>query len=218
MLFHYFQISGVTISGDITFNLDSAPYEDPPRFTLTCITTGGPATTVTWTINSDNVNEGIQSVLDDAVSGRYIHNLTLTRRQAGRYRFSVHNKISSGNSQKLVSGIASNHMLYKFYNPCAYILDPLPPNTVHVSQNGLDGVRVSWRSSRGSVNGYIIYYRQQPGGQRMSQAASQTATSARISGLTPGVNYSIEILSISSTLPSTLTPAQNIHIGNTATR
>lgn len=51
----------------------------------------------------------------------------------------------------------------------------------------------------------------------MPQMVNNTATSANISELIAGANYSIEILSTSSTLPSTLTPAQIVHIGNIAT-
>ena len=48
------------------------------QFTLTCISTGGPATTVTWTRNSDTVTEGTETVLDDRVTAQYSHTLTVT--------------------------------------------------------------------------------------------------------------------------------------------
>ena len=51
-----------------------------PQFTLTCISTGGPATTVTWTRDSTTVTEGTETVLDDPVTAQYTH--TLTRRVA----------------------------------------------------------------------------------------------------------------------------------------
>ena len=44
-----------------------------PQFTLTCITTGGPATTVTWTRDSTTVTEGNETVLNDPVTAQYMH-------------------------------------------------------------------------------------------------------------------------------------------------
>ena len=48
------------------------------QFTLTCISTGGPATNATWTRNSDTVTEGTETVLDDRVTAQYSHTLTVT--------------------------------------------------------------------------------------------------------------------------------------------
>ena len=44
-----------------------------PQFTLTCICTGGPATTVTWTRDSTTVTEGTETVLNDPVTAQYTH-------------------------------------------------------------------------------------------------------------------------------------------------
>ena len=49
-----------------------------PQFTLTCNSTGGPATTVTWTRDSVTVTEGNETVLNDPVSAQYTHTLTVT--------------------------------------------------------------------------------------------------------------------------------------------
>ena len=43
-------LGGLTLSGNMTLTFVSGA---SPQFTLTCISTGGPATTVTWT--RDNV-------------------------------------------------------------------------------------------------------------------------------------------------------------------
>ena len=55
------------------------------QFTLTCISTGGPATTVTWTRDSTTVTEGTETVLDDPVTAQYTHTLTVTGRLPGLY-------------------------------------------------------------------------------------------------------------------------------------
>ena len=62
------------------------------------------------------------------------------------------------------------------------------------------------------MTGYIIYY-QRDGGQRLSENAGATATTATITGLIAGTTYSITMVATSSTLPSTETTAQTVTIG-----
>ena len=65
-----------------------------PQFTLTCISTGGPATTVTWTRDSTTVTERTETVLDDPVTAKYTHTLTVTGRLPGLYNCTVENILS----------------------------------------------------------------------------------------------------------------------------
>ena len=62
----------VSIPGEIIFQLDTDPATDPPVFTLTCTSTGGPATTVSWrrdgTMLSDDSTYSITSQVTDAVT------------------------------------------------------------------------------------------------------------------------------------------------------
>ena len=91
----------VTISGDITMTVVS---RGSLQFTLTCISTGGPATTVTWTRDSVTVTEGTETVLDDPVTAQYTH--TLTGRTVGVYICTVaNNKPSTDSAQITVEGI-----------------------------------------------------------------------------------------------------------------
>ena len=85
------------ISAPIILNVDSDLDGPSPQFTLTCISTGGPATTVTWT--RDSVTEGTESVLNDPVTAQYTH--TLTGRQGGLYTCTVANNKPSSDSAKL---------------------------------------------------------------------------------------------------------------------
>ena len=92
------------ISGDITvcFDLNG----DSPQFTLTCISTGGPATTVTRTRNSITVTEGTETVLDDPVTAQYNHTLTVTGSLGGLYKCIVtNNKPSSASASFVQQGI-----------------------------------------------------------------------------------------------------------------
>ena len=65
------------------------------QFTLTCISTGGPATTVTWTRDSDTISDNdtfsLTTELSDAVTAQYTHTLTVTGRLGGLYTCTVAN-------------------------------------------------------------------------------------------------------------------------------
>ena len=77
-----------------------------PQFTLTCISTGGPATTVTWTRDSATAMGDEMTVLDDAETATYTHTLTVTGRTEGLYRCNVSNsKPSSAAAELNVAGI-----------------------------------------------------------------------------------------------------------------
>ena len=72
----------VMISGDLTFDSD--------QLTLTCISTGGPATTVSWTRdNVDITGEQNVTVLNDPETAHYTHTLNVTT--AGEYTCTVAN-------------------------------------------------------------------------------------------------------------------------------
>ena len=95
----------VIISGDLTYDSD--------QLTLTCISTSGPATTVSWT--RDNVNitgEQNETVLNDPETARYTHTLNVTT--AGEYTCTVANdKPSSATSNSItVTGV------YKVFSLC----------------------------------------------------------------------------------------------------
>ena len=90
----------------MTFTGDSDLNGVSPQFTLTCISTGGPATTVTWTRDSESVTEGTETVLDDPVTAQYNHTLTVIGRLGGLYTCTVANdKPSEHSSSFTVLGI-----------------------------------------------------------------------------------------------------------------
>ena len=69
--------------------------ESPLVFTLTCITTGGPATTVEWRrerliLSNGGINT-ITNTLMDAQQSTYKHQLTVSGRHLGVYSVSVSN-------------------------------------------------------------------------------------------------------------------------------
>ena len=84
-----------------------------PQFTLTCISTGGPATTVTWTRDSDTVTEGTETVLNNQMIAQYTHTLTVTGRLGGLYTCTVsNNKPSEDEAQLFIKGNLRNYFTY----------------------------------------------------------------------------------------------------------
>ena len=189
-----------------------------PQFTLTCSSTGGPATTVTWTRDSVPVSGDMMTAFNgDTSDPQYIHTLTVTGKLGGLYTCTVaNNKPSEDSAQFTVQGMHNKKWRLTLSPECVYTPPaPFPPSGVTVSQNGVDSVQVSWTPPSGepTVTGYIIYYQQQDGGHNSSEMAGATATTATIIGLMTGATYSITMVTTSSTLPSTVSAAVTVTIG-----
>ena len=71
------------------------------QFTLTCISTGGPATTVTWTRDSEEITEGSVTELNDREIAQYTHTLTVAGKLEGVYTCTVSNNKPSSISRNL---------------------------------------------------------------------------------------------------------------------
>ena len=104
-------LGDVTISGGVTLTVDSDLNGPSPQFTLTCISTGGPATTVTWTRDSVTVTEGTETVLDDSVTAQYTHTLTVSGSTTGAYTCTVANDKPSSASASITG------RRYRIYQP-----------------------------------------------------------------------------------------------------
>ena len=107
MIFFYKIV--VTIPDRImTFTVASNLNGASPQFSLTCISTGGPATTVTWTRDSEMLT-GL-TILIDPVTAEYMHTLTVIGRMEGVYTCTVaNNRPSNASSQLTVIGILAVH-------------------------------------------------------------------------------------------------------------
>ena len=107
----FFHTTGLPVVTDaITFSQSEVFDPLSPQFTLTCVSTGGPATTVTWTRDGATVSYNAAHVLTqtvtDLVNVNYSNVLTVTGREPGTYQCSVTNDRGSNSSQKLdVKGI-----------------------------------------------------------------------------------------------------------------
>ena len=104
--YFYYYVGDITIKKDtLDFDITSNDKANTPQFTLTCISRGGPATTVTWTRDSITVTEGNKTVLRSNVNARYSNTLTVTGREGGLYTCTVaNNKPSSDSSSLRVKG------------------------------------------------------------------------------------------------------------------
>ena len=104
----------------VQFQLTSELNATTPTFTITCTSTGGPATTVSWRrdgtmlsdsstymmrdgkILNDNSTYSITSqVLTNAETATYNHTLTVTGRLVGEYVCNVSNNKPSSSSRML---------------------------------------------------------------------------------------------------------------------
>ena len=96
-------IGAPDIASSIPFSLVTSLKVDPPVFTLTCVSTGGPATTVTWTQDGAvvlyNSNHVLTQTVTDQSSATYSNVLTVTGREPGIYQCRVANDRENDSSQ-----------------------------------------------------------------------------------------------------------------------
>ena len=81
------------------FTLDSEVNEDPPEFTLTCVSKGGPATRVVWRRDGKEITENStystsQIIVDTSSTTVYNNTLRVRGREGGVYRCNVSNSQS----------------------------------------------------------------------------------------------------------------------------
>ena len=81
----------VTIPDGMTLTVNSDLNGASPQFTFTCISTGGPATTVTWTRDSATAMGDAVTAFNDVTTATYTHTLTVTGRLGGLYQCNVSN-------------------------------------------------------------------------------------------------------------------------------
>ena len=109
-LFSIYSEGDVIVQNDIQVAVDNYTSGNA---TLTCVSTGGPATTVIWTRDSEEVEGGI-TVLDDADNATYTHTLTLRENLGGLYQCNVsNNKPSEGSASIRAKGTSMKNIFQK---------------------------------------------------------------------------------------------------------
>ena len=94
--------------------VDSELNRPIPQYTLTCISIGGPATTVIWTRDNTTITEGNETVLDDPVTAQYTHTLTVTGGLGGVYTCTVSNNKPSTFTVRGISIVVIACILFPF--------------------------------------------------------------------------------------------------------
>ena len=133
LLTHFsFHFAGrVMVDEEIDFELNSELTAVDAQFTLTCISTGGPATTVTWTRDSEEAPGQRRSVLDNATTAQYTHILTVTGRLGGLYTCTVSNSIPSKDTANQT--LEGKHIIVMSETVGTWSLASLPDSTpMHV--------------------------------------------------------------------------------------
>ena len=107
----------------MTFSVDSDLNGDSPQFTLTCISTGGPATTVTWTRDSVTASGDVMKVFNgNTTAPQYTHTLTVPggSGMGGLYNCTVANdKPSKDSATYTVQGTSDTVLqLYMYVSQC----------------------------------------------------------------------------------------------------
>ena len=98
------------ISGEMEFILLTAINAATPMFTLTCTSTGGPATTVIWTLDGSPQNGGTSQITNQSTA-TYSNSLTVTGRSTGNYQCSVSNDRNTAMLSLTVEGMSSFEIL-----------------------------------------------------------------------------------------------------------
>ena len=86
----------IMLQNGLQFQLLTEPNIDPPVFTLTCSTTGGPPTIVSWTRDSRTMVYDSSFVFTQTVTNfvaaTYTNTLTITGRYPGQYTLTALNR------------------------------------------------------------------------------------------------------------------------------
>ena len=119
----------------------------PVQFTLTCTSTGGPATSVTWTRDGINVTYDSDHVLtrtvEDTINARYSNTLTVTGVKGGSYRCIVSNVRGAVMSPVLSgSGRSFILMIHSTITMCSYSPAPSVPRVMVASDPTGSSVQV----------------------------------------------------------------------------
>ena len=98
------------MSAEIFFTLDSEPNNnDPPEFTLTCRSEGGPVTTVMWEKDGIPLHENIsyttsQIITNTSSNTVYYNTLSIKGREYGTYNCTVNNNFINDTNNTSLTG------------------------------------------------------------------------------------------------------------------
>ena len=202
---------------NVSFTLHTELRASVPEFTLSCLTHGGPATTVGWTIDTvpvqeDSDHETSQVILDTSHNSVYDNRLRVRGRRAGTYSCIITSRFINttilARSYRTITGII---LLTKGYPITSINTVAGEPTNLKAVTNSTH-VNVSWESP-GDASGYMIYYQTEGGPVISDNVSGGERETHSLDGLQRGVTYCISILALSQHLPSALVGPVSVDTG-----
>ena len=185
---------------NVSFTLHTELRASVPEFTISCLTHGGPASIVGWTVDGVKVNidhETSQVILDTSLNSVYDNRLRVRGRRTGTYYCiiiaSFNKSHALAESSETIAGII---IPYLDSSISTIITAAGEPTTLKANISNSTcthvNVPVSWESPGGDVSGYMIYYQTEGGpviSDKVSGEVEQSCTdnSAVIAGGVGGV-------------------------------
>ena len=172
----------------------------PPEFSIICRTHGGPVTNVQWF--PPEMKES-QLIINTSQNSTYENRLTVKGRYNGKCYCTINNNIQDyfPTARNLVQQsiqIIGMTIIIVYGIMCLLICIVAGEPTNLIAESNSTHVTVSWKSPRGRVTGYVIYY-QSEGGGNSSDIVYRKRTESH--SLKCGV-YNISIVALSLHLPS----------------
>ena len=182
------------VSGRFTLTVDTDGAS--PQFTLTRISTGGPATTVIWTRDTTPVTEGIQTVLVNPTTAEYLHTLKVTGDIKGRYTCTVANNKPSNASATMECEGDCMHSCRYFSLLHKFSSDPGQPSIILVAKSATS-LNLTWNVSNITDVTYTVEWQIKIGclaeNQDRNGSITTINTSYSITGLEEGSKYNITV-------------------------
>ena len=178
----------MSISGGFTLTVDTDGTS--PQFTLTCISTGGPATTVIWTRDTTPMTEGNETVLLNPITAEYVHTLKVTGDIKGRYTCTVANNKPSTSSATIECEAACN--LADIFIAVYFSSDPGEPSMILVAKYSTS-LNLTWNVSDAP---YTVEWEKTgclAENQETKGSITTYDTSYSIRGLEEGSKYNITV-------------------------
>ena len=204
--------TGRLSSAVIYFTLESEVNEDPPEFTLTCQSRGGPVTEVEWRRNGVRVEEDSnhmtsQIIVDTSSNTVYNNTLRVRGREGGRYGcgiFSNRNEYVQGASntgpsatQSVLSELTRQTMKCHLLN---FISVPQKPTSLNATYKTPTSISLQWTFNIiiSFDYSYVVYYQSRDG---VSHSVAFTTDSREdhthnLTGLPVGGIHSISLVAL----------------------
>ena len=197
---------------NVSFTLHTELRASVTEFTISCLTHGGPASTVSWTVfpvQEDLYHETSQVILDTSHNSVYDNRLRVRGRRAGTYFCKIIASFNKSHalaeSSETIAGIIIPHLDSSISTIITVAGEPttLKANISNSPCTHVN-VTVSWESPGGDVSGYMIYYQTEGGPVISDKVSGGERETHSLDGLQRGVTYNISILALSQHLPSPL--------------